>query len=255
MNPIDVVITMAGLGSRFREVGYDVPKYMIEVNGRTLFEWSMDSLRDVLKVSDKCIFVALRDEKADVRVFIESKCKSMGIVDYEIVLLDRVTDGQATTAILVSELWHNDHPLLVYNIDTYVEPGEILPEDFRGDGFIPCFKALGDHWSFVRLDEFGRAVEIKEKKRISDNCTIGAYYFKSCGLFKQLYDTYYQIDGDSKIEKYIAPLYDHLLKEGGDIYISIIDSSKVHVLGTPAELEEFRNENDGKNVNDRKARK
>ena len=56
MAPIDVVITMAGLGSRFREVGYDVPKYMIEARGKTLFEWSMESLRDVLKDSDKVFF-------------------------------------------------------------------------------------------------------------------------------------------------------------------------------------------------------
>ena len=214
MGPIDIVITMAGLGLRFREAGYNVPKYMIEVKGKTLFEWSMDSLRDVLKDAGSCIFVALKDNEVDVDDFIRTKCKSMGINSYSLVLLDEVTDGQATTAMSVSDMWDDNHSLLIYNIDTYVEPGEIIPEDFRGDGFIPCFKALGDHWSFVRLDESGRAVEIKEKKRISDNCTIGAYYFRTCKLFKHLYETYYENKVESKTEKYVAPLYNHLLEEG-----------------------------------------
>ncbi len=241
MTQIDVVITMAGLGSRFREAGYDVPKYMIDAKGKTLFEWSMLSLRDVLKKADRCIFVALRDGNADVDGFVRSKCETMGIRNYKLVLLDELTDGQATTAMSVSSLWDDSHSLLIFNIDTYVEPGEIVPDDFRGDGFIPCFKAPGNHWSFVRLDDSGRAVEIKEKERISDNCTIGAYYFRTCGLFRRLYETYYG-GTKSKAEKYVAPLYNHLLEEGGDIYISIIDSSKVHVLGTPAELDVFLKE-------------
>ncbi len=241
MNSIDVIITMAGLGSRFREAGYDVPKYMIEARGKTLFEWSMDSLRSVLKQTDNLLFVALQDKKVDVNKFINDRCKKMGINDYSLILLDNVTDGQATTAMSVCNMWHENHPLLIYNIDTYVEPGKIIPEDFKGDGFIPCFKAPGDHWSFVKLDDDGRAVEIEEKKRISDNCTIGAYYFKTCGLFKRLYNTYYREKNDVKTEKYVAPLYNHLLKEGGEVYICDIDPSSVHVLGTPEELKDFQN--------------
>lgn len=63
--------------------------------------------------------------------------------------------------------------------------------ELKEDGFIPCFQAPGEHWSFVRLDENGKVVEIKEKKRISNYCTLGAYYFQSCGLYKKLYDEYY----------------------------------------------------------------
>ena len=108
---------------------------------------------------------------------------------------------------------------------------------------MPCFQAEGDHWSFVRLDDAGRVVEIKEKKRISDYCTLGAYYFRTCQLYKDLYDEYYGrtqelVNG----EKYVAPLYDYLLSKGGNIYISDISPEKVHVLGTPEELQDFLND-------------
>lgn len=242
-NKIDVVITMGGLGSRFRKAGYTVPKFMIEAKGKTLFEWSMISLTGYKAQVDKYIFIAMADSENDVEGFVKEKCKEVGIEKYEIILLDYLTDGQATTALLASKFWNPKHALLIYNIDTYVEAGEMNAAELKGDGFIPCFKAPGDHWSFVRLDDSGKAVEIKEKVRISDNCTLGAYYFKTCQLYEDLYNEFYS---DPEVlkdivngEKYVAPLYNYLLSKGGEIYISDIDPSKVHVLGTPEELKEF----------------
>ena len=239
---IDIVITMGGLGSRFKKAGYTVPKYMIDAKGKSLFEWSMISLEGFREAADKYIFIALRDENCDVEAFIRDKCRLLNISDYHIILLDELTDGQATTAMLAGRYWYRDHALLIYNIDTYVEPGEMNSAELQGDGFIPCFKAAGDHWSFVRLNDEGMVVEIKEKKRISDHCTLGAYYFKSCGLYEDLYNEYYGEGRASELvngEKYVAPLYDYLLKRGGKIYISDVAADKVHVLGTPEELQVF----------------
>lgn len=242
-NKIDVVITMGGLGSRFRKAGYTVPKYMIEAKGKTLFEWSMISLTGYSDAVDKYIFIAMKDDVNDVSGFIRQKCNELKIEKYQIILLDYLTDGQATTAMLASKYWNKEHALLIYNVDTYVEAGEMNSEELKGDGFIPCFHADGDHWSFVRLGEDGKAVEIKEKVRISDNCTLGAYYFKTCELYEKLYDEFYSnpevlkdiVNG----EKYVAPLYNYLLSKGGKIYISNIQPEKVHVLGTPEELKIF----------------
>lgn len=239
-NKIDVVITMGGLGSRFRKAGYTVPKYMIEAKGKTLFEWSMISLDGYKKDVNQYIFIAMKEEGIDMEGFIKEKCQKLEIVNYHLVLLDYLTDGQATTATLAEKYWDKEHALLIYNIDTYVEPGQMNSEELKGDGFIPCFKAEGDHWSFVRLDEQERVVEIKEKQRISDHCTLGAYYFKTCDLYKKLYDEYYSEEKNLvKGEKYVAPLYDYLLSKGGEIYISDIAPERVHVLGTPEELEYF----------------
>ena len=239
-NKIDVVITMGGVGSRFRKAGYTVPKYMIEAKGKTLFEWSMISLDGYKKDVNQYIFIAMKEEGIDMEGFIKEKCQELEIDNYHLILLDYLTDGQATTATLAEKYWNKEHALLIYNIDTYVEPGQMNSEELKGDGFIPCFKAEGDHWSFVRLDEQERVVEIKEKQRISDHCTLGAYYFKTCGLYKKLYDEYYSEEKNLvKGEKYVAPLYDYLLSKGGEIYISDIAPERVHVLGTPEELQYF----------------
>ncbi|WWR19199.1 glycosyltransferase family 2 protein [Lachnospiraceae bacterium JLR.KK009] len=240
MGKIDVVITMGGLGSRFRKMGYEVPKYMIEAKGKTLFEWSMISLEGYKADVERYIFIAMKDDAADVESFIKEQCTKMGLPEYHVIILDYLTDGQATTASLAAEYWNPDNALLIYNIDTYVEAGEMNSAELKGDGFIPCFQAEGEHWSFVKLDELGRVIEIKEKKRISNYCTLGAYYFKTCKLYKDLYDEYYsKVQNLVNGEKYIAPLYDYLLSKGGKIYISDIAPRKVHVLGTPEELQDF----------------
>lgn len=240
---LDVVITMGGLGKRFREVGYSIPKYMIEVRGKTLFEWSMSSLEGFSSYTNMYYFVVLRETGISCEDFIHSKCCELSINNYKIIELDHLTDGQATTAMKASKYWNIDNELLIYNIDTYVEPKQMKYSDIKGDGFIPCFFSEGNHWSFVKTDINNKAVEIKEKVRISDNCTIGAYYFKSCKLFEAMYREFYSnVDVLKSIvngEKYISPIYNYMIEKGKNIFISKINSEKVHVLGTPEELELF----------------
>ena len=235
---LEVVITMGGLGSRFKEKGYTLPKYMISVKGKTLFEWSLISLEGFKEQVCQYIFIVLKVPGVSAEEFIKEKCLALNISNYKIIVLDKVTDGQATTAMLAEKFWKKENPLLIYNIDTYVEAGAMNSSQIKGDGFIPCFVAPGDHWSFVRVKENNEAVEIKEKERISDFCTLGAYYFKSCQLFKELYRDFYGKGLPCK-EKYVAPIYNYLLEKGGKIYISIVPASKVHVLGTPEELKSF----------------
>lgn len=237
---MNIVITMAGLGSRFKKAGYTVPKFMIEAKGRTLFEWSMISLQGFSAPENLYFFVVRKEDRA--REFIEEKGKAMGVSNIRVVEIDHVTRGQAESVMLAAPYWTADDGLLIYNIDTYVEAGEMNAGQLLGDGFIPCFRGEGDHWSFVKLNEAGEAVEIREKKRISEHCTVGAYYFRTSSLFESLYrELYMESQYTEAGEQYVAPMYDLLLKKGGKIYISDIPREKVHVLGTPEELEEFRN--------------
>lgn len=233
-----VIITMAGLGSRFRKAGYNCPKYMIEAKGKTLFEWSMDSLVGYNDYVDKYVFVVRKEDNASD--FIKEKCAAYGINNVDLVEIDYMTDGQATTCMLAIPYCDPDKSIMVYNIDTYVEPNEMKYEDISGEGHIPCFHADGDHWSFAKLDDNGKVIEVREKVRISDNCTLGAYYFSSAKLYKQLYDEYYADDSNmEKNEKYIAPLYNYMISKNQEVTISIVDAKKVHVLGTPEELKVF----------------
>lgn len=235
---ITIVITMAGFGNRFRKAGYLVPKYQISVHGKTLFDWSMLSLDGYQKQVSQYIFVVRKED--DATDFLTRHCQSLNIENFKIIELDSPTDGQATTAMMASQYWDRETALLIYNIDTFVEPGELKAEELKGDGFIPCFKGDGDHWSFVKTDCMGKAIEVREKVRISNYCTLGAYYFKTCALYERLYNEYYGNNSClEKGEKYVAPLYNYLISNGGNVFISDTNPDKVHVLGTPEELQSF----------------
>lgn len=237
---ITIVITMAGRGSRFRKAGYNMPKYQIIAHGKTLFDWSMISLKGYRTRAIQHIFIVRKEDHA--KAFLTEHCSVQGIYNFRIIELDEMTDGQATTAMLAAPYWNKESALLIYNIDTYIEEGWLNSNELKGDGFIPCFKGKGDHWSFVKIDSIKRATEVREKIRISDYCTLGAYYFRSCALYEKLYCEYYGVDESmEKGEKYIAPLYNHLILQGGEVYISDIDPAVVHVLGTPEELQIFLN--------------
>ncbi len=235
---MNIIITMAGLGTRFRKAGYQIPKYMIEARGKTLFEWSMDSLIGYNEHVSKYVFVVRREDQAVD--FIRDQSRRYGIQQVQIIEIDHMTDGQATTCMLAIPHCEPKESVMIYNIDTYVEPWEMKYEDISGDGHIPCFHAEGEHWSFVRLDADGKVTEVREKVRISDNCTLGAYYFSSAELYQRLYEEYYADDSRmEKNEKYIAPLYNYMIEKGLSVTISLVDGRKVHVLGTPEELQEF----------------
>ncbi|MBO4266954.1 MAG: glycosyltransferase family 2 protein [Lachnospiraceae bacterium] len=237
---MQIVITMAGLGTRFKKAGYTVPKYEIVTGGRTLFSWSMESLEGYYSDDNDYYFIVRAEDDASSFILEEWKKTGHAAERAHVIEIDHMTDGQATTAMLAAPYWKKDEPLMIYNIDTYVEAGRMRSEDIQGDGFIPCFNAPGDHWSFVLVNDDGDATEVREKKRISDNCTLGAYYFSSCALYEQMYGEYYKgSDNLEKGEKYVAPLYNHMIRKGMKVRICLVDPGSVHVLGTPEELSEF----------------
>jgi len=237
---VNIVITMAGRGSRFRDAGYSVPKYEILAHGKSLFDWSMLSLKNFFGPDARVIFVSLKENFSSN--YIGNRCCQLGLSDVRFVELEKITDGQATSAYESRDCWKRDAPLLIYNIDTYVVPSALNPEKIRtgSDGWIPCFHAPGEHWSFVELGKDDWAVDFAEKKRISNLATVGLYWFACAEYYKQAYDRFY---GDRcnifKGERYIAPLYKQLLKDGKRISVSEIPLDSVHALGTPGELDEF----------------
>lgn len=236
----NIVITMAGRGSRFYDAGYRVPKYEIQAHGHSLFDWSMASLRNFVGPECRAVFVCLAENRsAD---YVHAQCAALGLNDVHVLELDEVTDGQATSAYLSRDLWRPDEPLLIYNIDTYVEPSALHPDDIRAgsDGWIPCFQVPGDHWSFVKLDDSGWATSIAEKTRISSNASIGLYWFARARDYVEAYERFF-LDPANLVrgERYVAPLYNDLIASGKKISITDLPVPAVHVLGTPAELDVF----------------
>jgi len=232
---MNIIITMAGKGTRFSGFRENLPKHMLSIVGKSMFEWAISSLKNFF--SEHFIFIALN--YADNEKFIEDKCKKLGINSYDTILINQTTGGQAETALLAEHTISNkEEPIIIYNIDTYVESDALTPSDLRGDGCVPCFKAEGTHWSFVEFGPDMLIEKITEKVRISEYGSIGLYYFKSFERFKQAVHSYYSGTTFTG-EKYVAPVYNDLIIKGEKVYALVIDPKKVHVLGTPVEVEEF----------------
>ncbi|WP_404427561.1 hypothetical protein LG296_04785 [Ureibacillus chungkukjangi] len=232
-----IIITMAGNGSRFTKIGINKPKYKILARGKTLFEWSMLSLSDFFNV--EFLFI-IRLEHYDEE-FLKNKCRLLGIKNYKFILINKVTDGQATTALYADNYITDNEECIIYNIDTYVKENLILKKDFNLGvvGYIPAIKAHGDKWSFVKIDNQFRVTKIAEKIPISNNATIGFYYFKEWNIFKDAYNLNKDKVKNKYNEIYIAPLYESLLEKGDKVITKIIPSNDVYILGTPEEVELF----------------
>lgn len=225
---------MAGEGKRFTQVGIDLPKYAIKARKKTLFEWSMISLKNFY--NNNFIFIVKKDQNATS--YIRKKASLMGINNISFLEIDKTTKGQAETAVLAEKLVNDiDDPILIYNIDTYVHPSQLKQKYIKGDGWIPSFEADGYRWSFVDFDENFKVRKVTEKIKISNYGTIGLYYFSSFNLYKKIYEEY---PFNKNEERYIAPMYNHVIaRTDMEVYTRLIDKNAVHVLGTPKDLEKF----------------
>jgi dTDP-glucose pyrophosphorylase len=239
MTPGTAIITMAGRGQRFRDAGYDVPKFAIVVRERTLFSWAMESLRQFSEGGWEFVFVARRAD--DATSFIGREVATLGVRSHAVVEIEGVTDGQATTALrAAAALQRLDAPVLIYNIDTHVAPAWLTPGAIRGEGWIPCFPGEGSAWSFARTDSTGRVLEVREKCRISPHATVGLYWFSSFALYRETYERCYeQRRSEERGERYVAPMYNDLIRRGLPVYIHQVPSQAVAPLGTPGEVERF----------------
>jgi NDP-sugar pyrophosphorylase family protein len=233
-----VIIAMAGQGQRFAQAGFSTPKHLIVARQRPLMDWALTSLQAFF-ATWRFVFVSRRGSISGEQI--RAKCQALGIRDHAVVELTVPTSGQAETVMRAKPAVDLDQPILIYNIDTYVEPGQILPIDFAAyGGFLHVFEAPGEHWSFIRLDDQGRVVEVTEKRRVSNLCSIGAYYFSEFSLYDQLYADYVE---NARTELFVAPVYNHLLETRPDsVGFKLIEESRVHVLGTPQEVEVFDSE-------------
>lgn len=232
-----VIITMAGNGSRFKEIGYTCPKHEIKANGKTLFEWSMESLTEFF--GDEFIFIVRKGNYnlANLEVLINK----LGIADYAILELTAETSGQGETALCADTLMSDDDQVLIFNIDTYIASGQIKKADLdtAKDGWIPAFEAEGDSWSFVKFNKKMVVTEVTEKNRISEYGTIGLYHFARWDMYTQVFKDYAQAVIKQYGESYIAPFYQYLINNGNEIKTSIIPAKDMYVLGTPGDLKIF----------------
>lgn len=228
---------MAGRGSRFAEVGFTAPKPLINVRGKPMYAWAVDSLP--LSRAHRLIFICLEEHLHERDLETEIRTRYAGL-NVSILSLNKVTEGQACT-VLEARTWiDNDEPLLIYNADTYCRT--LLTKSLgqmNGDaaGLIGIFQAPGDKWSFARLNESDRVLETAEKRRISDWATTGLYYFSRGSDFVRYADEMIAADDRVNGEFYVAPIYNRMIAAGAHIKADKAD--EVWVLGSPEDLEHF----------------
>lgn len=242
-----IVIPMAGLSSRFANAGYDLPKYMLPLEGRSIFVHAIGSFNALFSETR---FMLICRDVADTPDFVRTECNAIGLntAQVDLVVLSHETAGQAeTVAVGLDALDAPDtEPLTIFNIDTF-RPGFRYPDTFDHravDGYIEVFKGDGDHWSFVRPDPEGdhRAAQVAEKVRISNLCSTGLYQFRDVRTFRRLYAPVATADPVTLQggERYIAPLYQAAIEAGMDIRYHLIAPDEVRFCGTPDEYEALR---------------
>ena len=240
---MNIVMPMAGRGSRFAQIGIATPKPLIDVRGRPMYAWAMDSLP--LKLASRVIFLCLAEHLREPALE-EDIRRRYGSLDPEIISLDEVTEGQACTVLKARQWIDSDEPLLIYNADTYcrtslAERLPRLPEQV--DGLLGVFHAHGDKWSFARADSTGQVFETAEKRRISDWASTGLYYFRRGHDFVAHAEAMIAAGERVNGEFYVAPIYNRLIAAGGQVHVD--PAEEVWVLGTPEDLRHFRENFDG----------
>lgn len=228
-----IIITAAGAGLRFQKIGIRKPKYEIIVKGKSLLYWSLISLKKFFNEE----FIFIFRKQAFHKTFVEQELKFLGIRRYKIILLNKLTRGQAETIMQAKRFIKKTDSILIYNIDTHISPKAILRSWFNYDGLIVTMKAKGNHWSFAKTGKNSSwACCVSEKKRISDHASVGLYYFKKFGDFNWVFNNY---KNDIKMkwnEIYVCPMYQYLIDVGKKILVKDVPIKNVICLGTPNEI-------------------
>ena len=229
---------MAGLSSRFKKEGFVLPKYMLYVKNRSLFNLSVSSFENYFK---SATFLFIVRDLFNTKEFIKEECALLGIEKYHISVLNEPTAGQAETVYLgCLDKCHEyvNEPIVIFNIDTIRQDFTFSKKALNNDGVLEVFIGSGNNWSYAKtLDDSDIVIETTEKIPISNYCSSGLYYFKNIELYNSIYKEY-SIALNQK-ELYIAPMYNNMIKNGGLCRIDVIDKHKVQFSGIPSEYYEL----------------
>jgi dTDP-glucose pyrophosphorylase len=228
---MNILIPMAGAGSRFQLAGYTFPKPLIDVNNKPMIQVVVDNLN----IDANYIYVVQKSHREKYNLdtllnLITPNCK--------IVEVDGITEGAACTALLAKEYIDNDSPLFFANSDQFVEwdSNEFMYKmnETDADGGIVTFKATHPKWSFAKIDETGYVTEVAEKNPISDNATVGFYYWKHGSDFVKYAEQMIEKNVRVNNEFYVCPVFNQAVEDNKKI--RVYEVQNMWGLGTPEDL-------------------
>jgi NDP-sugar pyrophosphorylase family protein len=231
---LNIVMPMAGLGSRFRDAGFQKPKPLIEVRGRPMYAWATESLP--LDKASRLIFILLasQPEFPDLTKDIETRYAKHKHV---VLSVPELTAGQSITVLRAKELIDNDEPLLIHNADTAFDAdNEWTDRAFAEnlDGALLVFPSNEKRWSFSRDNAAGLVEEVREKEVISPWATTGTYWFRRGADFVRTAEARFRSGKREAREFYVGPLYNDLISTGARVKNFPIQ--KLYCFGTPEDL-------------------
>ena len=228
---LNILIPMAGAGSRFQQAGYTFPKPLIEVNNKPMIQVVVENLN----IDANYIYVVQKSHREKYNLDTMLNLVTPGC---KIVEVDILTEGAACTALLAKEYINNDSPLFFANSDQFVEwdSNEFMykMQESNCDGGIVTFKATHPKWSFAKIDDNGFVTEVAEKNPISDNATVGFYYWKNGSDFVKYAEQMIERNIRVNNEFYVCPVFNQAIEDCKKV--RIFESEKMWGLGTPEDL-------------------
>jgi dTDP-glucose pyrophosphorylase len=235
-----VIIPMAGRGSRFADQGFETPKPLIEVKGKPMVIWALESINN-LPVSE-IGFVILKEHEQ--RYNVSGLLQKQLTVPVRFFIIDDVTEGQLCT-VLSAGIWlDTDEDVLVAASDTIVK-GNLIKDVLHSswDGIISVTDLPGNQWSFARINDEHEVVEVAEKVRISDHASTGLYYFRKGKDLVSLGASMIRNEEKTRGEYYVIPVYSKMIASGMKVGIS--RANEMWDLGTPEAKARFEQEYPG----------
>jgi HAD superfamily hydrolase (TIGR01509 family) len=231
---LNVLVPMAGAGSRFAQQGYTFPKPLIEVNGKPMIQVVVENLN----IEAHYIFIVQQEhyEKYNLKYLL-----NLIAPDCDIVQVTGITEGAACSTLLAKEYINNDAPLVMANSDQYVEwnSNECMYAFTADeiDGGILTFEATHPKWSYARVGDDGFVSEVAEKKVISNEATVGIYYWKKGSDYVKYAEDMIAKDIRVNNEFYVCPVFNQAIEDGKKIKVKRIN--QMWGIGTPEDLEVF----------------
>lgn len=231
---LNVIIPMAGKGSRFATAGYTFPKPLIEVWGKPMIQLVVENLN----IEANYTFIVQKEhyEKYNMGPFLKMLkpgCK--------IIQTDGVTEGAACTVLLTKDIIDNDNPILIVNSDQYVEwnANEAMYA-FSADGIdggILTFESISPKWSYAAIGADGFVEDVREKEVISREATCGLYYWRRGSDFVKYAEQMVARNIRVNNEFYVAPVYRQAIEAGQKVRCKRVEG--MWSIGTPEDLNAF----------------
>ncbi len=233
---LNVLIPMAGHGSRFETQGYTFPKPLVEVRGRPMIQVVVENLN----IKANFIFIV---QKSHYKKYNLNFLLPLIAPGCDIVQVDKVTEGAACTTLLAKNFIDNDSSLLIANSDQYIDwdSNETMYafNNGKADGSMITFPSVHSKWSYAKLGEDGYVCEVAEKKPISKHATVGIYYWAKGSDYVRYAQRMIEKDIRINGEFYVCPVFNEAIEDGKKIGIKEIGEHSMWGLGTPEDLKYF----------------